>query len=173
MIRGWTGKNLREKLKGDLEYKLSELDKVPWGDLDEEEKALRNKIRFVLDTPDSKENGYVGDVNDVKDVEDTNAIGNTKNENNGLQTSHSQTNSKYSVNAYIADVTIDLIKAFFFICVGLLIYISTKIGGDYGWDIFIFGFILIILNFGLFAIFAEIYRHLKEINNKTKHPDSD
>mgnify|MGYP006098750381 FL=1 len=167
MIRGWTGKNLREKLKGDLEYKLSELDKVPWNNLNEEEKALRNKIRFVLDTPDSKEDAY------VNPVEDTNAIGNTQNENNSLQTSHSQTNSKYSVNAYIADVAIGLIKAFFFICVGLLIYISTKIGGDYGWDIFIFGFILIILNFGLFAIFAEIYRHLKEINNKTKHPDSD
>ena len=52
MIKGWTNKDLRQKFKGDLEYKLSELDKVPWNNLNEEEKALRNEIVFVLDNPD-------------------------------------------------------------------------------------------------------------------------
>ena len=53
MIKGWTNVDLRQKFKGDLEYKLSELDKVPWNNLNEEEKALRNEIVFVLDNPDS------------------------------------------------------------------------------------------------------------------------
>ena len=53
MIKGWTNKDLRQKFKGDLEYKLSELDKVPWNNLNEEEKALRNAIVFVLDNPGS------------------------------------------------------------------------------------------------------------------------
>ena len=91
--------------------------------------------------------------------------------------SNSQPNSKYSLNAYLADTTIAFVGFFFFIIVGLLIYISYKIGqwfgGGLGFDIFIIGLVFIILNFGLFAIFAEIYRHLKEINNKTKHPDKD
>ena len=89
----------------------------------------------------------------------------------------SEANSKYSLNAYLADTTIAFVGFFFFIIVGLLIYISYKIGqwfgGGLGFDIFIIGLVFIILNFGLFAIFAEIYRHLKEINNKTKHPDKD
>ena len=89
--------------------------------------------------------------------------------------SNSQPNSKYSLNAYLADTTIAFVGFFFFIIVALLIYISYKIGqwfgGGLGFDIFIIGLVFIILNFGLFAIFAEIYRHLKEINSKTKHPD--
>ena len=89
----------------------------------------------------------------------------------------SKANSKYSLNAYLADTTITFVHIFFFIIVGLLIYISYKIGqwfgGGLGFDIFIIGLVFIILNFGLFAIFAEIYRHLKEINNKTNHPDKD
>ena len=91
--------------------------------------------------------------------------------------SNSKPNSKYSLNAYLADTTITFVGIFFFIIVALLIYISFKIGlsfgGGLGWDVFIFGLVFIILNFGLFAIFAEIYRHLKEINSKTKHPDKD
>lgn len=86
-------------------------------------------------------------------------------------------NSKYSLNAYLADTTITFVHIFFFIFVALLIYISYKIGQSFGdglgFDIFIIGLVFIIINFGLFAIFAEIYRHLKEINNKTNHPDKD
>ena len=89
--------------------------------------------------------------------------------------SNTKPNSKYSLNAYLADTTITFVHIFFFIFVALLIYISYKIeqwsGGGLGFDVFIFGLVFIILNFGLFAIFAEIYRHLKEINSKTKHPD--
>ena len=54
MIKGWTNVDLRQKFKGDLEHKLSELDKLPWNNLSEEEKALRNKIVFVLDNPDAE-----------------------------------------------------------------------------------------------------------------------
>jgi hypothetical protein len=85
--------------------------------------------------------------------------------------SNSQPNSKYSLNAYLADTTIAFVGFFFFIIVALLIYISFKVG--LGFDLFLIGLVFIILNFGLFAIFAEIYRHLKEINNKTNHPDKD
>ena len=85
--------------------------------------------------------------------------------------SNSQPNSKYSLNAYLADTTIAFVGFFFFIIVALLIYISFKVG--LGFDLFLIGLVFIILNFGLFAIFAEIYRHLKEINSKTKHPDKD
>ena len=85
--------------------------------------------------------------------------------------SNSKPNSKYSLNAYLADTTIAFVGFFFFIIVALLIYISFKVG--LGFDLFLIGLVFIILNFGLFAIFAEIYRHLKEINNKTKHPDKD
>ena len=53
MIKGWTNVDLRQKFKGDLEYKLKELDKVSWNNLNEEEKALRNEIVFVLDNPGS------------------------------------------------------------------------------------------------------------------------
>ena len=83
----------------------------------------------------------------------------------------SEANSKYSLNAYLADTTIAFVGFFFFIFVALLIYISFKVG--LGFDLFLIGLVFIILNFGLFAIFAEIYRHLKEINNKTNHPDKD
>ena len=47
MIRGWTNVDLRRKLKGDLEWKLKELNKKS-GKLNEEEKALQEKIIFVL-----------------------------------------------------------------------------------------------------------------------------
>ena len=91
--------------------------------------------------------------------------------------SNSQSNSKYSLNAYLADTTITFFNIFFFIFVALLIYISYKIGqwlgGGFGFDVFLFGLLIAIFNSGLFAIFAEIYRHLKEINNKTNHPDKD
>ena len=80
-------------------------------------------------------------------------------------------NSKYSLYAYLAESTITFVGFFFFIIVASLIYISAKVG--LGFDVFMIGLVFIILNFGLFAIFAEIYRHLKEINSKTKHPDKD
>ena len=90
---------------------------------------------------------------------------------------NSQSNSNYSLNAYLADTTITFSSIFLFIFVALLIYISYKIGqwfgGGFGFDVFLIGLVFTILNFGFFAIFAEIYRHLKEINNKTNHPDKD
>ena len=62
MIRGWTGKNLREKLKGDLEDKLKELNNPSEG-LNYEEEALREKIMFVLNNPDT-ESDSLNDDND-------------------------------------------------------------------------------------------------------------
>ncbi|MDA9044894.1 hypothetical protein N9H95_03230 [Gammaproteobacteria bacterium] len=89
----------------------------------------------------------------------------------------SKANSKYSLNAYLADTTITFFHIFFFIFVASLIYSTYKIydyfGDGLGLDVFIIGLVIIILNYGLFAIFAEIYRHLKEINSKTKLPDKD
>ena len=58
MIRGWTGKNLREKLKGDLEDKLKELNNPSKG-LNYEEEALREKIMFILNNPDSESDEFV------------------------------------------------------------------------------------------------------------------
>ena len=54
MIQGWTNVDLRQKLKVDLENKLSELDKLPWKNLSEEEKALRNEIVYILNNPDAE-----------------------------------------------------------------------------------------------------------------------
>ncbi len=59
MIKGWTNVDLRQKLKGDLEYKLKELDKLPWKSLSEEEKELRNKIVSVLDNPEGDSESIV------------------------------------------------------------------------------------------------------------------
>ena len=57
MIKGWTNVNLREKLKGDLEYKLKELNKNSW--LNKEEKDLKEQITFVLNNPESDSESIV------------------------------------------------------------------------------------------------------------------
>ena len=54
MIKGWTNVDLRQKFKGDLEYKLKELDSKPWKNLSDEEKTLRNNILSVLDNPNAE-----------------------------------------------------------------------------------------------------------------------
>ena len=64
MIRGWTNVDLRRKLKGDLEWKLKELNKKS-GKLNEEEKALQEKIIFVLNNPESYSESNVNDSPDV------------------------------------------------------------------------------------------------------------
>ena len=64
MIRGWTNVDLRRKLKGDLEWKLKELNKKS-GKLNEEEKALQEKIIFVLNNPESDSESNVNDSPDV------------------------------------------------------------------------------------------------------------
>mgnify|MGYP001428963177 CR=1 FL=1 len=53
MIKGWTNVDLKQKFKGDLEHKLKELNKNDLK-LNEEEKALREQIIFVLNNPDSE-----------------------------------------------------------------------------------------------------------------------
>ena len=58
MIRGWTNVDLRQKFKGDLEYKLKELNKNS-GKLNEEEKALQEQIIFVLNNPESDSESIV------------------------------------------------------------------------------------------------------------------
>ena len=65
MIVGWTGVNLREKLKGDLENKLKEFDKQPLM-LSEEEKQLREQIIFVLNSPESDSNSiFIGSTDTI------------------------------------------------------------------------------------------------------------
>jgi uncharacterized protein YbjQ (UPF0145 family) len=53
-MEDWTNVDLRQKPKSDLESKLSELDKLPWKNLSEEEKALRNEIVYVLNNPNTE-----------------------------------------------------------------------------------------------------------------------
>jgi len=65
MIVGWTGVNLREKLKGDLENKLKEFDKQPLM-LSEEEKQLREQIIFVLNSPESdSDSTFIGSADTI------------------------------------------------------------------------------------------------------------
>ena len=65
MIVGWTGVNLREKLKGDLENKLKEFDKQPLM-LSEEEKQLREQIIFVLNSPESDSDSiFIGSADTI------------------------------------------------------------------------------------------------------------
>jgi len=65
MIVGWTGINLREKLKGDLENKLKEFDKQPLM-LSEEEKQLREQIIFVLNSPESDSDSiFIGSADTI------------------------------------------------------------------------------------------------------------
>ena len=75
MIEGWTDINLREKSKEDLQYKLSELDKVPWADLNDEEKVLYTQISYALD---NTQISYAhDDLNKSSSVEDNlNTLGN-------------------------------------------------------------------------------------------------
>ena len=97
---------------------------------------------------------------------------------------YSKPKSSYSVNTYIADVFIGLIKFAFAIIVIALMVLAYQLGdlfgGEVGFNIFIFGFIFTIIIFGSFAIFAEIYRSLRgveqslnEINNKIKNTNKD
>ena len=53
-MEDWTNVDLRQKPKSDLENKLLELDKLPWKNLSEEEKALRNEIVYVLNNPNTE-----------------------------------------------------------------------------------------------------------------------
>ena len=63
MIKGWTEINLREKSKEDLEDKLKEIDRKEIDryalKLNEEEKALREQIIFVLNNPDAESDSFV------------------------------------------------------------------------------------------------------------------
>ena len=97
---------------------------------------------------------------------------------------YSKPKFSYSVNTYIADVFIGLIKFAFAIIVIALMVLAYQLGdlfgGEVGFNIFIFGLILTIMLFGSFAIFAEIYRSLRgveqilnEINVKIKIPNKD
>ena len=65
MIVGWTGVNLREKLKGDLENKLKEFDKQPLR-LSEEEKQLLEQIIVVLNSPESDSDSiFIGSADTI------------------------------------------------------------------------------------------------------------
>jgi len=96
----------------------------------------------------------------------------------------SKPKSSYTVNTYIADTFIGLIKIVFVVIIIALMVLAfelgSKFGGGVGFNIFIFGFIFTIIIFGTFAIFAEIYQSLRgveqslnEINNKIKIPNKD
>ena len=68
MIKDWTDINLREKSKKDLEYKLGELDKVPWVDLDDEEKVLYTQIKHALDDDPNKSSSVEDTLNNLGNI---------------------------------------------------------------------------------------------------------
>ena len=85
--------------------------------------------------------------------------------------------SKSNTNTLIAETYIKLSVIGTMITLGLHLSISLFLfNNTNAWIallVFILGmFLIIMLNVGL-SIIAEIYRHLKEINHKTKHPDID
>ena len=85
--------------------------------------------------------------------------------------------SKSNTNTLIAETYIKLSVIGTMITLGLHLSISLFLfNNTNAWIallLFILGmFLIIMLNVGL-SIIAEIYRHLKEINHKTKHPDID
>ncbi|MAC68123.1 MAG: hypothetical protein CMQ56_02175 [Gammaproteobacteria bacterium] len=80
-------------------------------------------------------------------------------------------------NAQIADTFIEInnIGLRIVLVLHLLISVSLFWNVEYwlGLLVFIVGIFIIYITSSTFVFLAEIYRHLKEINNKTKHPDKD
>ena len=134
----------------------------------------------------SEKNPDIPEQEDVSNFDFENNA-NTFNLNNNKpkeSNNYSKPKSSYSVNTYIADTFIRLIKFAFAIIVIALMVLAYQLGDEFGGEVglstFIFGFIFTIIIFGSFAIFAEIYQSLrgveqslKEINAKIKSPDKD
>ena len=85
---------------------------------------------------------------------------------------YSKPNSSTSTNSVISDTTITLVNVIFFFALIGIVYISSQLP-LYKFEFFLLASIALFLNFGIFSIFAEMYRNLKEINSKIKHPDND
>ena len=84
----------------------------------------------------------------------------------------SNTESSFSINKAVADMFIFLSTVLF----GLGIISVFVIGASLPRDGFIFifiGMLVLLVSWGAFAVVAEIYRNLKEINAKIKSPDKD
>ena len=123
MIRGWTGKNLREKLKGDLEDKLKELNNPSEG-LNYEEEALREKIMFVLNNPDTESDS-------PNDDNDSNRI--TPKESNSIEDNLDILgNVVISLGAFSCSILILVAmieEQFFFVIWGFVGILSSLISG--------------------------------------------
>jgi len=85
----------------------------------------------------------------------------------------SSSNASVSTHSVIADSTISLVKFLFFVCF-ILTAISSFVlfEGGFAFGFFVISTIVLIISFGTFSIFAEIYTNLKEINAKIKAPDN-
>ena len=92
-----------------------------------------------------------------------------------IPSSDSKSNFIFS-NALIADTYIQINNIATIFLLVLHILISLSLFATKWWLgllVFIVGMFFIILASAISSIIAEIYRHLKEINHKTKHPDID
>ena len=85
---------------------------------------------------------------------------------------YSKPNSSTSTNSVISDTAITLVNVIFFFALIGIVYISSQLP-LYKFEFFLLALTALFLNFGIFSIFAEMYRNLKEINSKIKHPDND
>ena len=95
----------------------------------------------------------------------------------------SKLKSSYTSNTFIANTYIGLSTILFFINIIFLFVAAAVVGnfsGGIGLIVLIVGFIFTIVLFGISAIFAEIYRSLRGVeetlnrmNDKIKSPDKD
>jgi len=80
--------------------------------------------------------------------------------------------SSVSLNQNVADLFIS-VNTFLYILGFVLIAIFGLNFGRYGILIVLLGSLILFVSWGAFAIIAEIYKNLKEINAKIKSPDKD
>ena len=80
--------------------------------------------------------------------------------------------SSVSLNQNVADLFIS-VNTFLYILGFVLIAIFGLSFGSNGILIVLLGSLILFVSWGAFAIIAEIYKNLKEINAKIKSPDKD
>ena len=86
--------------------------------------------------------------------------------------SNDEAESSVSLNQNVADLFIS-VNTFLYILGFVLIAIFGLSFGSNGILIVLFCSLILFVSWGAFAIIAEIYKNLKEINAKIKSPDKD
>ena len=80
--------------------------------------------------------------------------------------------SSVSLNQNVADLFVSLITFLYIVGFVFIIIFSLNVGNG-GVLIALLGSLILFLSWGAFAIIAEIYKNLKEINSKIKSADKD